>query len=139
MALDPLTQLVVAIVGLPLIFFLPGFFAVRAIAPRRRDPVGTILMSIVASVSFTVLLGSALGFGGLFQLAPLLATLGGAAIILGLIAFQRGGLRRGIEEPPVPRGGALLQAASEARARKDSAAAQAAERELDGMRRRGES
>jgi uncharacterized membrane protein len=134
---SPVVQPILALVGLVLIFFAPGFFIVRALAPERRDPVGTVLIAIAASVATTVLLGSALGFLGAFEVGPLLVTLLAATAIFAAVAYFRGGLGPATLPAALPAGGDLMRAAMEARARRDRRAAEDAEGRLEELRRHG--
>lgn len=101
--MNPLT----VVGGLLLLFFLPGFLLLCAIFPRRRwfgpfHPAALPAMSILASVTILVLVGSVLGFlpGGIggrgwFQGsqsgAPVLETvLGAMSAALFVVAWWRG-------------------------------------------------
>lgn len=142
-------DLLFAVVGLLLALAAPGFFGLRAIAPKSRDLAETLAFSVVGSVAVTILVGSALGFAGMFRREPLLAALALATAALAVAAWLRGGLGgAATEEPPGPEADELRHASrlrSEeaiARARGDAAGAEAADREARGMeaaldRRRG--
>lgn len=67
-AANPLT----IVGGLALLFFVPGFFLLHALFPGRRyfgafHPVALPALSVVASVSVLVVVGSLLGFLGKFE------------------------------------------------------------------------
>lgn len=138
-----------AVAGVLLALVAPGFFGLRALAPKSRDFAETLTFSIVGSVAVTILVGSALGFAGMFRREPLLAALALATAALAVTAWLRGGLGRVVaEEPPGPEGDDLRRASrlrSEeaiARARGDAAGAEAADREARAVeavldRRRG--
>ena len=86
--------------GLVLLFFAPGFFLLHAIFPGRRyfgpfHPLAMPLLSVVASLVALVLVGSALGFSGLFfgsQTGPpyIEASLGALSVALFAVAWWRG-------------------------------------------------
>lgn len=96
MAPDPISVLG----GLILLFLAPGFTALSALFPGRRyfgafHAVALPLLSVVASVAILVVVGSVLGFMGLFTGnktgAPILEwTLGGIAVALFAVAWWRG-------------------------------------------------
>src|SRR5438067_6084399 len=94
--MDPIT----VVGGLALLFFAPGFFLLHALFPGRRyfgpfHALAMPLLSVVASVVVLVLVGSALGFAGLFygnQTGPpyIEAALGAIAAALFAVAWWRG-------------------------------------------------
>lgn len=96
MAVSPLSVLV----GILLLFFAPGFALLHAVFPGRRyfgpfHPLAMPAMSVVMSSAITVVVGSALGFLGLFQGlqtgAPYLElALGTIAIAASGVAWRRG-------------------------------------------------
>lgn len=101
--MNPLT----VVGGLLLLLFLPGFFLLQALFPRRRwfgpfHAFALPALSVLASLFILVLVGAALGFlpggtggKGWFQGsqtgAPILeATLGGLSAVLFAVAWARG-------------------------------------------------
>lgn len=83
------TELLLAILGVPLVLFLPGWLLVRAIAPPEADVVLQAVLGVVASVAITIVLGTALGLVGLFRTGPLLAALVAATAATGAAAWRR--------------------------------------------------
>jgi hypothetical protein len=97
--LDP----VEAVVGLALLFFLPGFAVARATFPewRFRGPTGTVhvietlTLSLVTSVALTIVVGfallnSPLGFGATWSDPSVLGALAGLTGVGLVVAAARG-------------------------------------------------
>ncbi len=107
-----MTALWQGLVGLLLVFFLPGFAVARAVFPERRilrpfssiALVESIALGLVLSVAITILvgfawLGSSVGFQAGWSDPLVEATLAAVALVGFVVAYWRGSFAR---VPPVP-------------------------------------